>query len=67
MGGESARLYRADHVILCGGAVHSPAILQRSGVGPAALLNDLGIPLIAELPVGVSTEATYSGDYGRAF
>jgi len=31
-------------VILCAGAVHSPAILQRSGIGPAALLSSLGIP-----------------------
>jgi choline dehydrogenase len=39
-------------VILCAGAIHSPAILQRSGVGPAAWLEDLGIPLVADRPVG---------------
>jgi choline dehydrogenase len=50
-GGPSAR-YDADHVILCGGAVHSPAILQRSGIGPAALLESLAIPQVAALPVG---------------
>ena len=44
---------RATHdVILCAGAIHSPAILQRSGVGPAALLETLGIPIRADLPVG---------------
>ncbi|QCI66436.1 GMC family oxidoreductase [Phreatobacter stygius] len=39
-------------VILSAGAIHSPAILQRSGIGPAALLTSLGLPVIADLPVG---------------
>ena len=37
-------------IILCAGAVGSPMILQRSGVGPAALLQDLGIPIVSDLP-----------------
>ncbi|MDO9625862.1 MAG: choline dehydrogenase [Pseudomonas sp.] len=37
-------------VLLCSGAIASPQILQRSGVGPAALLRDLEIPLVHELP-----------------
>ena len=44
--------FHADEVIVSAGAIHSPAILQRSGVGPAAWLNDLGIPVLADLPVG---------------
>jgi choline dehydrogenase len=39
-------------IVLCAGAVHSPAILMRSGVGPAAHLRDLGIPLLRDAPVG---------------
>ena len=39
-------------VILAAGAIHSPAILQRSGIGPAALLTSLGVPVMADLPVG---------------
>lgn len=39
-------------MILCAGAIHSPAILQRSGIGPAPLLEGLGIPVLADLPVG---------------
>lgn len=39
-------------VLLCAGAIHSPAILQRSGIGPAAWLKPLGVPVIADLPVG---------------
>jgi choline dehydrogenase len=37
-------------VLLCSGAIASPQILQRSGVGPAALLRDLEIPVIHDLP-----------------
>lgn len=38
--------------ILSAGAIGSPQILQLSGVGPAALLQQHGIPLVADLPVG---------------
>ncbi|TLX60936.1 choline dehydrogenase [Stutzerimonas nosocomialis] len=37
-------------VLLCAGAIASPQILQRSGVGPATLLRELGIPLVHDLP-----------------
>jgi choline dehydrogenase len=37
-------------VILCAGAIGSPQILQLSGVGPAALLQRHGIPVVADLP-----------------
>jgi choline dehydrogenase len=36
-------------VVLSGGAINSPALLQRSGIGPAALLSGLGIPVIHAL------------------
>jgi 5-(hydroxymethyl)furfural/furfural oxidase len=39
-------------VILAAGAIHSPAILQRSGIGAGAFLKSLGVPVIADLPVG---------------
>src|SRR6202041_2405182 len=42
----------AGEVILCGGSYGSPAILLRSGVGPAADLAKLGIDVVADLPVG---------------
>lgn len=37
-------------VLLCSGAIASPQILQRSGVGAAELLNRLDIPLVHDLP-----------------
>ncbi|WP_339489616.1 choline dehydrogenase [Pseudomonas sp. EL_65y_Pfl2_R95] len=37
-------------VLLCSGAIASPQILQRSGVGPAALLNELDISVVHDLP-----------------
>ena len=38
----------ANQVIICSGALHSPAILMRSGIGPAAHLLDLGIDVVAD-------------------
>ena len=37
-------------VILCAGSIGSVQILERSGIGAAAHLNQLGIPVIADLP-----------------
>jgi choline dehydrogenase len=39
-------------VILAAGAIGSPHILQLSGIGPAALLQQHGIPVVHNLPVG---------------
>ena len=38
--------------ILAAGSVGSPQLLQLSGIGPAALLQKHGIPVVHELPVG---------------
>ncbi|MCC6791039.1 MAG: GMC family oxidoreductase N-terminal domain-containing protein [Thermomicrobiales bacterium] len=42
----------AQTTIVAAGAVHSPGVLIRSGIGPANQLYKLGIPMIADLPVG---------------
>jgi choline dehydrogenase len=41
---------RAGEVILCGGAINSPQLLQLSGVGNAAELQRHGITIVADLP-----------------
>ena len=40
----------AGEVILCGGAINSPQLLQLSGVGNAAELEALGIDVVHDLP-----------------
>ena len=37
-------------IIVCAGAINSPQLLKLSGLGPAAELQALGIPLVRELP-----------------
>jgi choline dehydrogenase-like flavoprotein len=40
--------YSASETIICAGALASPVVLQRSGIGPAGLLSRLGVPIIHE-------------------
>ncbi len=40
----------AKEVLLCGGAINSPQILQLSGIGPGGLLQSLGIETKHDLP-----------------
>ncbi|MCP3720218.1 choline dehydrogenase [Paraburkholderia sp. CNPSo 3281] len=42
--------YARREVLLCAGAIASPQILQRSGVGPGAWLRELDIPVVLDLP-----------------
>jgi choline dehydrogenase len=48
--GRGGRSVRAGDVIVCGGAINSPQLLQLSGVGAAAELGALGIDVVADLP-----------------
>jgi choline dehydrogenase len=43
-------LERGTNLILCAGAIGSPAILLRSGIGPSNDLLDLGIEVLQDLP-----------------
>lgn len=58
-GGEREVRARRE-VILCAGALASPKLLQVSGVGPAALLSGLGVPVLKALEgVGCNLQDHY--------
>ena len=41
---------RGNQIVLSGGVIDSPKLLMLSGIGPAAHLRSLGIPVIADVP-----------------
>ena len=50
--GQGTQEISARQIVLCAGAIHSPAILLRSGIGPADELKAMGIAVERDLPVG---------------
>jgi choline dehydrogenase len=46
----SGETIRANEVLLCGGAINSPQLLQLSGVGDPSLLEPLGVGVVHDLP-----------------
>jgi choline dehydrogenase len=48
--GRGTRRAEAGEVILCGGAINSPQLLQISGVGAADHLRGIGVDVVADLP-----------------
>ena len=48
--GRGRRTVDAGEVILCGGAINTPQLLQLSGVGDQALLAEHDIPVVHHLP-----------------
>ena len=51
-GNEEVFAEARRETILAAGAIGSPQILQLSGIGPGALLQSRGIPVVHDLPVG---------------
>jgi choline dehydrogenase-like flavoprotein len=49
-GGNSAQERAEREIILCAGAIGSPQLLMLSGVGPAAHVRALDIPVVCDLP-----------------
>lgn len=49
-GTQRTQAFAAREVLLCAGSIGSPQILQLSGIGPAALLQQHGIPVVRDLP-----------------
>ena len=48
--GKMRTAYADGEVIVSGGAFNSPQLLQLSGLGPAKILRDLGVAVIADIP-----------------
>ena len=47
---DELHTYPADDVVICCGAIHTPGLLMRSGVGPAETLRRLGGDVVADSP-----------------
>jgi len=47
---SAVKAHARREVLLCSGAIASPQILQRSGVGPGEWLRELQIPVVLDLP-----------------
>ena len=61
-GGTRHSAHARGEIILAAGAFNSPQLLQLSGLGPASLLQALGIPVVADMPgVGANLQDHYNG------
>src|SRR5699024_17809 len=49
-GSQTKRVFAEREVLVCGGAINSPQLLQLSGIGDPAQLQALGIDVKAALP-----------------
>ncbi len=49
-GGQDREVHARAEVILCGGAVNSPHLLQLSGIGPAEHLRSISVAVVQESP-----------------
>jgi choline dehydrogenase len=59
-GGKTVEARASKEVILCGGAVNSPHLLQISGIGPADHLQSIGVPVVHDLRgVGANLQDHY--------
>lgn len=59
--GQETTVRASREVILCGGAVNSPHLLQISGIGPGQHLQSIGVPVLHDLPgVGANLQDHYA-------
>jgi choline dehydrogenase len=54
------KVFARREVILSAGTVNTARLLQLSGIGPAALLQDLGVAVVADLPAGENFRDHYA-------
>ena len=48
--GKARTAKAKKEIVLCGGAINTPKLLQLSGIGAASLLNDMGISVVSDQP-----------------
>lgn len=46
----TSEVYATEEVVLAAGAIHTPKLLQYSGIGPCDVLEPAGIPVLLDLP-----------------
>ncbi|MEZ5589991.1 MAG: choline dehydrogenase [Gammaproteobacteria bacterium] len=49
-GGQTVQVRAEREVLLAAGSIGSPMLLQLSGIGPTAVLEDAGVPVVHDLP-----------------
>ncbi|MDR3657028.1 MAG: mycofactocin system GMC family oxidoreductase MftG [Mycobacterium sp.] len=54
IGPEGPTSFTSDRIVLCGGAIQSAQLLMLSGIGEDDMLRNVGVPVVAPLPVGTS-------------
>ena len=58
--GDLKSVRATREVVLCGGSINSPHLLQISGIGPAEHLKSIGVPVVHDLPgVGANLQDHY--------
>lgn len=63
---QNFTIHAIKEIILSAGTFNSPQLLMLSGVGPKEQLEDLGLGVIVDLPVG-STMSDHMGVFGPVF
>lgn len=54
----AAELAPGGEVVMCAGSIHTPQVLQLSGIGPEGLLKEHGLRVVADVPgVGQNMQA----------
>lgn len=63
---ERIQVKAGREIVVAAGAIHSPQVLQRSGVGPQKLLQEAGVEVVVDLP-GVGSNLQDHAVAGVAF